>query len=50
MIPDGTYTAVVDRFEETQERRVAVLVVKGEQGPFGDLLVEPTELSDEACH
>ena len=50
MIPDGTYTAVVDRFEDTQERRVAVLVVEGEQEPLGDLLVEPAELPEVACH
>ena len=50
MIPDGTHTAVVDRFEDTQECRVAVLVVEGEHKPLGDLLVEPAELPEEACH
>ena len=50
MIPDGTHTAVVDRFEDTQERRVAVLVVEGEHKPLGDLLVEPAELPEDACH
>lgn len=50
MIPDGTYTAVLDRFEETQETRVAVLVIEGEEGPLGDLLVELDDLPEEACH
>ena len=50
MIPDGTFTAVLDRFEDKQENRVAVLVVEGEEGLLGDLLVEPNDLPDEACH
>lgn len=50
MIPDGTSTAVVDRFEETQDRRVAVLVVEDEGHSLDDLLVEPAELPEDARH
>lgn len=49
MIPDGTHTAVLDRFEDTQDCRVAVLVVEGDEEPLGDLLVEPDELPEEGC-
>jgi hypothetical protein len=48
MIPDGTHTAVLDRFEDTQESRVAVLVVEGPERPLGDLRVEPSELPEAA--
>ena len=50
MIPDGTHRSVLDRFEDTQENRVAVLVVESEERPLGDLLVEPTDLPKEARH
>ena len=46
MIPDGTHRSVLDRSEDTQESRVAVLVVKSEER----LLVEPTDLPEEARH
>ena len=48
MIPDGIHTAVLDRFEDAQEGRVAVLVVEGPERPLGDLLVEPEELPEAA--
>ena len=50
MIPDGTHTAVLDRFEDTQESRVAVLVVEGDERSLGDLLVNPDALPEEARH
>lgn len=50
MILDGTHKAILDRFEETQGNRVAVLVVEGEERPLGDLLVEPGELLEAARH
>lgn len=49
-IPDGTHAAVLDRFEDTRESRVAVLVVEGEERPLGDLLVDPGELPEAARH
>lgn len=50
MIPDGTHTAVVDRFEDTQDCHVAVLVIEGDEEPLSDLLVEPDELPEEGYH
>jgi hypothetical protein len=49
-IPDGTHTAVLDRFEDTERSRVAVLVVEGEERPLGDLLVDPEDLPEAARH
>ena len=50
MIADGTYTVVLDHFEETQEDRVAVLVVEDGEQPLDDLLVDPADLPEEACY
>lgn len=40
--PDGTYTAVVDHFEDNR----AVLVVEGDGEPAGELVVEESRLPE----
>jgi hypothetical protein len=46
MIPDGTYTAVLDRIEDG----LAALVVEVDGTSADELLVEPTALPEEARH
>ncbi len=41
---------MLDRFENTQDCHVAVLVVEGDEEPLGELLVDPDELPEEGCH
>lgn len=43
-IPDGTYTAVVDRIEDG----LAALVVEGSETTVGELVVPPEELPEPA--
>lgn len=45
MIPDGTYTAVVDRIEDG----LATLEL-ADDGDRYELVVDPEELPDPACH
>lgn len=46
MIDDGTYTAVVDRFEND----LAVLLVEGEDDQVGELVVDQEELPEDGQH
>lgn len=46
MIPDGSYTAVVDRIEET----LATLILEGDNDEIYDLVVGEEELPAEARH
>ncbi|AQL42086.1 hypothetical protein BV210_04870 [Halorientalis sp. IM1011] len=46
MIDDGTYTAVLDRFEDD----LAVLLVEGEEDLVGELVVEREELPEDGQH
>jgi hypothetical protein len=46
MIPDGTYTAVVDRIEDG----LAALVIEADGSDADELLVEPAELPADGRH
>ena len=46
MIEDGTYTAVLDRFED----ELAVLLVEGEDDLAGELVVEREALPEDGQH
>ncbi|WP_225741128.1 DUF3006 family protein [Halorussus halophilus] len=53
MVADGTYTAVLDRFEDTQEddgddNRVAVFLLEGDDGVVAEKLLSASELPEEA--
>jgi hypothetical protein len=41
---DGDYTAVLDRFEEGRDGRLAVLVLERDAESVGDLVVDPDRL------
>ena len=47
---DGAYRAVVDRFEEGVDGRLAVLVVERGRRSIGDLAVDPEQLPEAARH
>ena len=47
---DGEYTAVLDRFEEGVEGRLAVLVLERGRRSVGDLAVAPEQLPEAARH
>jgi hypothetical protein len=44
---DGDYTAVLDRFEEGRDGRLAVLVLERDAESVGDLVVDPDRLPAE---
>jgi hypothetical protein len=49
MVEDGSYTAVVDRFEvDADDRRLAVLLLEADGGTVGDLVVPAGELPSDA--
>lgn len=49
MMDDGTYTAVLDRFEvDADDRRLAVLVIEADGEDVGDLAVPVTDLPEAA--
>jgi hypothetical protein len=49
MVEDGSYTAVVDRFEvDADDRRLAVLLLEADGGTVGDLVVPAQELPSDA--
>lgn len=48
--PDGTYLAVLDRFEAGADGRLAVLMLEQGGEVVGDLVVAPDELPSEARH
>ncbi len=47
---DGEYTAVLDRFEEGRESRLAVLVLERGCRSIGDLAVDPDRLPEDGRH
>lgn len=49
MVDDGTYTAVLDRFEvDATDERLAVLVLEAAGETVGDLAVPATDLPERA--
>lgn len=46
MIDDGTYTAILDRFEDDR----AVLLVEGEDELVGELVVDEDDLPEDGQH
>lgn len=50
MTSDGQYTAVLDRFETTEERDVAVLLLERDGDLVDDLAVARDDLPEEARH
>lgn len=49
MVADGTYTAVLDRFEvDADDTRLAVLLLEADGEQVGDLVVPATDLPAEA--
>jgi len=48
--PDGTYVAVLDRFEAAADGRLAVLLLEAAGEPRGRLVVPPEDLPERARH